>query len=273
VGPRCPVVTRQRVLQASQTLQGGRTVVVRTRMVGRQCDRRITLTAGGTPLGTTAFTPFLNTGATTATTIEIVSSSSLGTLVEYLCFLADVRIQTDAGEVAVQDLRPGMIVQTADQGPQPVRWVGRSDVSRRFADPMLALPIRIRAGALGENVPSRDLLVSPGHGVFVDGVLVHAAALVNGLSIVRETNVPMEFSYYHVELENHALLISDGAPSESFIDGIEEMNFVDWAGRVAPEAVEEMAYPRCKSARQLPRAIRQRIAARAAAFLPETIAA
>jgi hypothetical protein len=181
------------------------------------------------------------------------------------CFFAGTRVLTDRGEVPVEELRAGDRVMTVDgaaRALETVRWVGRNVVSRRFADPLRVLPIRIRAGALGDSVPTRDLLVSPDHGVLVDGVLAHAHALVNGASIVREPAVPLEFTYYHVELDRHALLLAEGTPAESFLDGVEDMAFVNWAERVRPDSVAALPHPRPKSARQVPRHIRDRLAAR-----------
>jgi hypothetical protein len=189
------------------------------------------------------------------------------------CFCAGTMIATPTGAVPVESLAAGDPVLTADGQVRRVRWLGRSHISRVFADPVSVLPIRIRAGALDENVPARDLLLSPGHAVRIGDALVHAGALVNGTSVVRETDMPMVFTYYHVELDTHALLLAEGAPAESFLDGVEDMNFANWQDRVpAPEAVE-LPYPRARSARQLPGAVRTLLAARAAAIAAPVAAA
>ncbi|MBN9508383.1 MAG: Hint domain-containing protein [Alphaproteobacteria bacterium] len=189
------------------------------------------------------------------------------------CFLEGTRIATPEGERFVQELVAGDLVLTADGRAVPVRWLGRSVVSRAFADPMTVLPVRVKAGALAEAVPVRDLLVSPGHALLVEGVLAHAGALVNGSSIVREPEVPPVFTYYHVELDEHALLLAEGAAAESFIEGVEDLGFVNFADRTPPAESTEMAYPRAKAPRQVPRAARERLAARAAALAQPVAAA
>jgi hypothetical protein len=159
------------------------------------------------------------------------------------------------------------LLKTFADEMKPVRWLGRSDVSMRFADHLRALPIRIKAGALGEHMPERDLLVSPCHAIFIGGILIQAGALVNGTTIFRERQVPEKFSYYHVELATHELLIAEGTPTESFVDNVDRMNFSNWAEREGisdPEPIEEMSYPRAKSHRQVPMKIRRLIEDRAA---------
>ena len=182
------------------------------------------------------------------------------------CFYAGTRLATEHGDIAVEDITAGTLLKTASGEAKPVRWLGRSVVSTRFADPLRVLPIRIKSGALGGGLPLRDLLVSPCHAMFVGGVLIHAGALVNGVTILREPNVPEIFTYYHVELAGHELLIAEGAAAESFIDNVDRMNFINWAehealGELPP--IEEMPYPRAKSHRQVPAAVRRMLAVRA----------
>lgn len=190
-----------------------------------------------------------------------------GKYVVNYCFFPGTRLAGEHGEIAVEDIAIGTKLRTATGEVLPVRWVGWSDISTRFADPLRALPIRIKANALADGVPSRDLLVSPDHALFLGGVLVQAGALVNCTSILREENVPENFRYYHVELATHELLLAENCPAESFVDNVDRMNFHNWDAREAPaEPVLEMDYARVKSARQLPAALRQTLVARAAAL-------
>jgi fibronectin-binding autotransporter adhesin len=185
------------------------------------------------------------------------------------CFTAGTQLLTPDGYMAVEDITAGTLLVTNEGQALPVRWLGRSTVSTRFADGLRVLPIRIKAGALGDDLPCRDLLVSPDHAMFVGGVLIQAGALVNGTSIIREAGVPEIFTYYHVELATHELLIAEGAPAESFVDNIDRMSFDNWAERGSVQTaapIAEMSYPRAKSHRQVPRTVRTMLAARAVQF-------
>jgi hypothetical protein len=218
----------------------------------------------------------LNTpGSTQVTSIkdaegQDVTLASTGVVTSsVVCFMPGTRIATPAGEREIETLAVGGAVSLADGGVGTIRWIGRQTVSTRFADPLRVLPIRISAGALGEGLPVRDLLVSPCHAVRLDGVLVQAGALVDGVGIYREAEVPEVFIYYHVELSGHELLLAEGVPAESFVDNIDRMNFDNWdehqALQAGVPAVLEMDLPRVKAARQLPRQLRERLVALAQA--------
>jgi hypothetical protein len=190
--------------------------------------------------------------------------------IDVICFYPGTMVRTPDSEVAVEALKPGDVVMSSDGRELPVRWLGRQTVSMVFADPVRVLPIRIKAGALGENVPARDLLVSPDHALLVDGSLIQAGALVNGTSIVRERDVPKTFTYYHVEVEDHSLILAENTPAETFIDNIDRMGFDNWNEYQAlyPEGkqITELPYPRAKAHRQVPVRTRIMLAARAQAI-------
>jgi hypothetical protein len=98
-------------------------------------------------------------------------------------------------------------------------------------------------------------------------VLINAGALENGTSITREGNVPARFTYYHVELHDHSLILAENTPAETFVDNADRLAFDNWEEHEAlyPEAepIREMAYPRAKAARQVPLNTHERLAARA----------
>lgn len=219
----------------------------------------VTVKSDGTTVDTLTF------GNSTEAGDVFVSSG--GVLETTYCFMAGTMIRTPDGEAAIETLKHGDLVVTADGAVKPVAWLGRQTISTVFADPLRVTPIRVKAGALGENTPSRDLLVSPDHALLIDGALIQAGALVNDTSIMRETSVPKVFTYYHVELDDHLLILAENAPAETFVDNVERLAFDNWAEYEAlyPEgkSVEELPYPRAKSRRQVPVYIRVQIAERA----------
>lgn len=228
------------------------------------------MTTGVATIVNGAKTVKLNFQASTlgAGTFQLVSDGGTGVdVVLAICFMAGTQILTPYGEVAVETLRRGDLVLTADGAVKPVIWLGRQTISTLFADPIRVWPIRVKAGALGENLPSRDLVLSPDHALLVGGVLIHAGALVNGLSIVREGDVPEVFTYFHVELDDHSLILAENTPAETFVDNVERLAFDNWAEHEAlyPDGkpIRELPYPRAKARRQVPMDIRAILAERA----------
>ena len=106
---------------------------------------------------------------------------------------------------------------------RPIKWIGRRSYGGRFVMGRKdILPVCIKAGALDDRVPKRDLWISPNHAMYFkngnrDGVLIEAKDLVNGVSIVQAERVE-KVEYFHIELDTHDVIIAEGALSESFID-------------------------------------------------------
>ena len=142
-------------------------------------------------------------------------------LANMVCYAAGTLIRTDRGDVAVEDLAAGDMVVTLRNGQEvsmPIQWMGVRQVDiARHPQPHFAAPVRIRAGAFGDDLPRRDLLVSPAHAIFVDGKLVPANLLINNMTITQETGVA-SITYHHIELEQHAIILAEGLPAESYLD-------------------------------------------------------
>ncbi len=138
------------------------------------------------------------------------------------CFLPGVLIATPDGERAVETLRAGDSVLAIEHGRQVIRrlvWAGSQPVAVPEDDrcPSNPLPVRIRRDALADGVPHTDLLVTPEHCLLLDGRLVPARMLVNGRSILIEIGM-RDYTAYHVETEPHAIIMANGAPTESYLD-------------------------------------------------------
>ncbi|WP_458425263.1 Hint domain-containing protein [Methylorubrum extorquens] len=142
-----------------------------------------------------------------------------------VCFTTGTLIRTSRGEVAVEDLLVGDIAVTASGTLRPITWIGRREMDAAGAAlPFHQQPVRVRAGAFGQGLPVRDLSLSPGHPVLVGadagnegGVLVPVMCLINGMTITREPVTRV--TYWHVELDAHDILLAEGLPAESYIDG------------------------------------------------------
>jgi autotransporter passenger strand-loop-strand repeat protein len=147
---------------------------------------------------------------------HLVADPTLGGF-DLVCFLEGTRIATPAGEIAVEDLHQDDLVLTASGEAKPIVWIGmrRMDTAR-LKDRHLAAPICVQAGAIAEGEPKRDLWVTPDHALFVDGKLIPARLLVNGVSIRQVPRA--RYTYYHIELEPHGLLLAEGLAAESYLD-------------------------------------------------------
>jgi serralysin len=144
------------------------------------------------------------------------------------CFTAGTLIETPTGPRAVESLLPGDLVMTLDEGPQPVRWVGKRSlgVAELVANPALQ-PIVIAAGAVGPGMPARDITVSPQHRVLLGGaccelffgtedVLVPAVHLLEQPGI-RQRLQPV--TYVHLLFDRHQIVEAHGLWSESYQPG------------------------------------------------------
>lgn len=217
---------------------------------------------------TSGGTTYYFSHTTVAANTNVGSVNAAGTEV-VTCFTVGTLIATERGDVPVEDLKAGDMVRTASGALRPVKWLGVQPVSLMFMSRDRSMPVRISAGALGENQPARDLVVSPGHGVLVDGVLCNASALINGTTIVRDDR-DESFSYYHVELDSHDLLISEGIASESYLCTMDRnmfSNVEDYAAAHGADTAPAMPMPlpRATVQSQLPQAVRDRLFKRQAA--------
>ncbi len=184
--------------------------------------------------GTAALLNLIQNGRITLTNVNTMPPDTP------VCFCAETEILTPSGYRAVETLRAGDLVLNERGEAKPLIWVGCSSVTLASlrAHPNLR-PIRIPAGAVAPGVPRADLDVSPQHRVVIEGpatellfgeerVLVPAKHLAGSLAEVVEPEAEVE--YYHLLLEDHEILVTNGLHSESFqparrtIDAMSEEN-------------------------------------------------
>ncbi|WP_244477048.1 Hint domain-containing protein [Methylobacterium sp. Leaf117] len=177
----------------------------------------------------------------TVTTVTDKTTGAVDTLtgIEQIRFAAPVCFTTGtrlgvvrdgaACTVPIEDLRLTDVAVTATGGHRSIRWIGQRDVRpETYGDPSTQWPVRILAGAFGRDgsgqaLPARDLRLSPGHPVLIGadagnagGVLTPIMNLIDGIAICRE---PVDrVTYWHVELDQHDILLAEGLPAESYFE-------------------------------------------------------
>lgn len=180
------------------------------------------------------------------------------------CFGPDTAIATPDGARVVSELAMGDCILAADGHAVAVKWIGRQDLIPAFMAET-ARPVYIEAGALGDSLPERDLIVTPEHALAIDGVMITAGALVNG-STVRHlglAEMPHSLTVYHIETEGHAVILAEGQPAETFIDYAGRKAFDNYSEFEAlfPEKanIPEIGMPRISAARQVPAPLKARL--------------
>ena len=135
------------------------------------------------------------------------------------CFLPGTRIKTPEGEINIEELRIGDNVLTASGEVKPIKFIGRTKVSRERAGPWKNGdgPVKISRFAIDGKAPHSDLYVSPGHAIYIDGVLIPAGNLVNGVTIVADAKPEvLSLTLFHIELDTHEAILAEGLAVESF---------------------------------------------------------
>ena len=87
---------------------------------------------------------------------------------EAACYCRGTLIETKRGQKRVEKLKIGDKITTASGAMRPIKWIGRRSYGGRFVMGRKdILPICIKAGALDDGVPSRDLWISPHHAMYL----------------------------------------------------------------------------------------------------------
>ncbi len=212
----------------------------------------VTVTIGGTDTtvvgatfylanGTVVFTPTDGTvlqDAVIVTATGVPNQSPIPTAsLGPPCFTQDTMIATPYGECKVQDLQAGDTVLDSDG----VAIVLRSSMSRKISGQELRAcpklrPVRICAGALGNGLPRRDLLVSRQHRMLVASRIVErmfsaSEVLIPAIKLTALPGIFVDHSvetveYFHLLFDRHVVILAESAPTESLYLGRETLRSV-----------------------------------------------
>lgn len=204
---------------------------------------------------------------------DVFSEPLIGQDIEQdnVCFAAGTLIATPDGETKVETLKIGDLITCEDGRAVPVKWIGRQTLHKIFTPAERFVPVRVSAGALGNGQPHSDLVLTADHALILDGLAINASALVNGTTIAYEPidSLPDRVTYYHIETENHDVILANGAPAETYVDYIARRAFDNHAEYLAlygeENPIREMPLPRVSAARLVPPTIRARLDDRSAA--------
>jgi hypothetical protein len=138
------------------------------------------------------------------------------------CFLRGAMIRAAGGEIPVEDLRIGDVLLAYVDGQavtREVTWIGsrRATIRQGLPDDVAEYPVRICRDAIAEGRPHQDLLVTSEHSIFIDGMLIPARMLVNGVSIFYDRSI-VSYEYFHVETTPHSIIEANGILTESYLD-------------------------------------------------------
>ncbi|NVN36979.1 Hint domain-containing protein [Komagataeibacter swingsii] len=152
-------------------------------------------------------------------TTPVNSTGDTGVLV---CFLPGSMISTPSGAVAVEDIRENdevMALVNDRMIPRRVTWAGKAQATVRMGlpDDEAGYPVRILHNAIADGVPCKDMLITAEHCLFLDGRFIPARMLVNGRSIFHDRSIT-SYDYYHIETEEHSVIMADGMLTESYLD-------------------------------------------------------
>jgi len=152
------------------------------------------------------------------------------------CFLKGTQILTPQGEQSIEDLRIGDLILTASGEGKPIKWIGRMRFERsgQASWDDAAAPIRIARGAFNGDLPHSDLYMSCAHRLLINGLLIPAGDLVNGESITRLRSTGSDvLEYLHLELEEHDVILANGAPAETLDGNVGRADFDNFDEYVA----------------------------------------
>ncbi|NVN01444.1 MULTISPECIES: Hint domain-containing protein [Asaia] len=170
-----------------------------------------------------------------------LGSADDGSLTYEVCFLAGTLIRTPNGEIPVEDLRAGDIVlakhaETEATYQEIVTWSGRRQVcaQKNTAYPdRSGFPVRVKEGAISDGIPSRDLLITPEHCLYLEERFIPVRLLINGKTIFYDETIS-QYTYYHIETSAHSIIWAEGAETESYLDTGNRAKFPFFATKDKP---------------------------------------
>ncbi|MEL7115283.1 MAG: Hint domain-containing protein [Pseudomonadota bacterium] len=141
-------------------------------------------------------------------------------------------IATEDGPIAIEDLVPGVKVETRDAGYQPLVWIGMTTIAPNM--PLAHFParlFRVPVDSFGPSRPMPDLMLAP-HARLLhrspkmremfsyDSALTEITAFEDGYSVIRVAPAS-PVNVYHLAFRDHHVLRANGLEIESYHPGMD----------------------------------------------------
>lgn len=145
----------------------------------------------------------------------------------FSAFAQGTLIQTDDGYVAIEDLKPGMKIATADGGTQPLMWIGSMTLFPQGANLGLESShlYRMTDGGFGLDRSAPDLMLGPSARVLPGLMAIDSSSqlididdLADGHSVIKIRPFSA-VRVFHICLANHRLVRANGVLVETFHPG------------------------------------------------------
>lgn len=136
-------------------------------------------------------------------------------------------IQTPDGPVAIEDLRPGMLIDVVGGKPQPLLWIGAMTLLPAASHPDMPAShlYRIADGSFGLSNGMPDLLLGAGARIMRNGHsgdplarLLDIQDLSDGFSVI-EVTPRSPARVFHLGLASHSLIQVNNIVTESYHPG------------------------------------------------------
>ena len=152
----------------------------------------------------------------------------------FSAFARGTLIATPGGQRAIEDLLPGMPVET-EKGPMPIAWIGSMAMvpSAPVESPELVRMTRIMADTFGFSRPMPDLVLGSGARLLrvpealremstQTRILTPAHAFVDGVNVI-EVTPPTPVALFHLCLPQHAIIRAAGLEVETYHPGADTL--------------------------------------------------
>ena len=141
----------------------------------------------------------------------------------FSAFARGTVFKTDHGPCPVEDLFPGMMLETVEYGAQPLLWRGAMNIvpNTPCEDPDSQRLARVMQGSFGFARPESDLMLGPAATVVRPALgndapqLVPIKDLVDGHTVFR-TQPPSTVQVFHLVLPQQCSLIANGVQLASY---------------------------------------------------------